>query len=45
MVLVRHRISEDYVTKGSSNILGRSPSRLVTILPRLVVIVTVVVEI
>ena len=38
-------ILQDYVTEGSSNIMDRSPSMLVTILPSLVAIGTVVVEI
>ena len=42
MVLVCHIISQDRMTKVSSNIIGKSPSRIVTILPSLVVISTVV---
>ena len=45
MVLVCYVISQDHLTKGSSNIIGRHPSREVTILSRLVVIDNVVVEI
>ena len=45
MVLVCPVISQDYVTKRSSNIMGRSPSMLVTMMPSLVVIGTLVVKI
>ena len=45
MVLVCHMISQGQLSKGSSNINGRNPSRLVTILPRLVVTGCVVVDI
>ena len=38
MVLICHMISRDHEIKGSSNIMGRSPSRLVLILPSLVAI-------
>ena len=41
---VCHVISPDHLTKRYSNIIGRSPCRLVTILPSLVVIGTVVVD-
>ena len=44
MVLVCHMILRGHLSKGSSNINGRKPSRLVTILPRLVAIGCVVVE-
>ena len=44
LVFVCHMISEHHVTKRSRNI-GRNPSRLVTILPRVVVIGTGVVKI
>ena len=44
LVFVCHMISEHLVTKRSRNI-GRNPSRLVTILPSLVVIGTGVVKI
>ena len=44
MVLVCLVILTDHVTKGSSNIMGRNPSKLVTILPGLGTIGTVVVE-
>ena len=45
MLLACHLISQNHVTKGSSNIMGRSPSRLVTILPSVVVIDAVLVEV
>ena len=45
MVLVCHKVSQDHVKTGSSNIMFRCPSRLVTILSRLVTTGTVVVEI
>ena len=45
MALVYHVISEDYVIKESCHFMGRNPSRLVTILPSLVVIGTLIVEI
>ena len=45
MVLVCHIILQDHVTKVCSNIMGRSPSSLVTILPIVLPIVTVLVEI
>ena len=45
MVLVCHKISQGHVTKGRSNITGRSPSWQVTSLPRLVAIGTVAVKI
>ena len=44
MVLVYHVISGDHVTKGSSN-MGGSLSSLVSSLPNIVVISTVIVEI
>ena len=45
MILVCHMISQDQVTKGSSNIMGGSPSCQVTSLPSLVAIGIVVMEI
>ena len=45
MVLVCYLISQDHVIKGSSNIMDRSPSRLVMILPNFVLIGIVVVDI
>ena len=45
MFLVCQLIAEDHVTKEKSNPLGRSGSKLVTMLQSLVVIDTVVVEI
>ena len=44
MVLVCHVISQGHLTKRSSNVMGRSLSRYVIILPSLVAIVNVVVE-
>ena len=44
MILVFHVISQDHVIKGSSNIMGRNLSRLVTILRSFVVIGLAVVE-
>ena len=44
MVLVCYVSSRDHVIKGSCDYMGRSPSRLVTILPSLVVIGTTVVK-
>ena len=44
MFLACHVISQDHVIKRSSNIIGRSPSKLVTILPSLVVIGIVIVK-
>ena len=44
-VLVFHVITQSHVTKQSSNFMGRSPSKKVTILPSLAVISPVVVEI
>ena len=40
MVLVCHMILQDHITKGILNIMGRTPSRLVTILSSFVVIST-----
>ena len=40
MALVSRVISQDHMIKGSNNIMGRSPSMLVTILPSLVAIGT-----
>ena len=45
MILVCQVISQYNVIKGSCDLIGRSPSRLVTILPSLVAIGTMVVEI
>ena len=45
IVLLCHLITQDHMSKASSNIMGRSPSRLFTILTNLLVIGTVVVEI
>ena len=45
MVLVCHVILQDHVIKGSCDFTGRSPSRLVSILSRLVTITILVVEI
>ena len=45
MILVCHVILSDHVTKGFSNVMSGSPSRLVTILSSLVARGTVVVEI
>ena len=45
IVLVYHMISQDLMTKGWNNIMGRSPSCQVTILTNFVAIGTVVVEI
>ena len=44
-VLVCHVISQDQLTKGLSNVIGRTSTRLVTILPGLVVIDIVIVGI
>ena len=44
MAFVYQMISEDHVTKVSSNIMGRGHSSLVTSLPSLVVISTLFVE-
>ena len=44
MALVCHAILQDHVNKGSSNVMGRTSSRLLTILPSLVAMSTVVVE-
>ena len=44
IVLVCHMILQDHVIKGPSNIMGRSPIGLVTILSSLVAIDIVVVE-
>ena len=40
-----HVLSQDHVTKESSNIMSKSPQRLLTILPSLVAIGTLAVEI
>ena len=40
MSLVYHMISKDLVIKRSSDVMRKSPLKLVTILPSLVVIVT-----
>lgn len=45
MVLLCDLITQDYMSKASSNVIGRNPSRLFTILTNLLVIGTVVVEI
>ena len=45
MVLVCQVILQDHMTKRSRNIMGRSPSRLVTILVSFVTITILVVEI
>ena len=45
MVLVFHVISQDHLIKMSSDVISKSPSRQVTILPSLVTVDTVVVEI
>ena len=45
MVLVWHTIKQDQVTKGSSNIVDRSPSRVATVLQSLEAMGTVVVKI
>ena len=45
MILDCHVISKYYVIEGSCNFIGRSPSKLVIILPSLVAIVPLVVEI
>ena len=45
MVLACQVISQDCEIKGSCDIMGRSPSRYVNVLPSLVVIDTLVVEI
>ena len=45
MLLVCQVTSQDHLTKGSGNIIGRSPSRFVTIISSLVAIGTVVVDI
>ena len=45
VVLVCYLISQDHVIKGSSNIMDRSPSRLVMILSNFVLIGIVVVDI
>ena len=45
MVLVCQKIYQDHIIKGSSDVIGRSPSRYVTILPSLVAIGIVVMEI
>ena len=42
--LVCHEISQGHMIKGSCDFIGRSPPRLVTVLPSLVAISTVVVE-
>ena len=34
MILVYHMISQDHMIKESCDFIGRSPARLVTILPR-----------
>ena len=39
-----HVILQDHMIKGSSDIMGRSPSRYVTILPSLMVIATLLVS-
>ena len=44
MALLCHVILQDHLTKGLSNIIGRSPSRLLTILSSLVAKDTAVVE-
>ena len=44
MVLVCHVISQDRKTKGLSNIMSRSPLKLTTTLPSLVVLDTAAVE-
>ena len=45
MVIVYHVILQDHVIKGSCDVMDRSPSRWVTILPSLVFINTLVLEI
>ena len=45
MLLVCQVISQDHLTKGSGNIIGRNPSGFVTIMSSLVAIDTVVVDI
>ena len=45
MFLVCQGVSQEHLTKVSSNIMGKIPLILVTILPSLVTIRTVVVEI
>ena len=35
MILVGQMILQDHMTKGQSNIMGRVPTKLVTILPSL----------
>ena len=45
MILVCHVILQDHVIKGSYDFIGRSPLRLVKILPGLVAIGTLIVEI
>ena len=45
MILVCNMILQDHLIRGLCEYTGRSPSRLVIILPRLVVIGTVVVDI
>ena len=44
MFLVCHVISQDHMTKGSTIIMGRIPSKLHTTLPSLVAIGIVVVD-
>ena len=45
MILVCHVILQDHVTKAYSNIMGGNQSRLVTILPSLVAIDTMIKDI
>ena len=44
MILFCQKISQDHVTKGSRNIMDRSPLRLVAILSSLMAIANVVTE-
>ena len=44
VVLVCHVILQDHVIKGSCDVMRRSPSKSVTILPSLAAIVNVVME-
>ena len=44
MVLIYHVILQDQVIKRSCNFMGKSPSKRITILQSLVVIVTLVVK-
>ena len=45
MVLVCHVFSQDRAAKKLSNVMGRSPSKIISRLPSLVAISTAVVEI